>query len=559
MCDILNFSFTFSIKLKWEVIHMHNKRNNLKRFFAGIIALSSALTMSVLSFDKVFAENYTPTQYKLYDPDDDQRETRATYNYTDKNKSETTSPASGTRSSETVPSAETSSSTAADTTPAPSSAAASSNNNSNTGGSAALADVEWPEAPALVSKQAILMDADTGAILYEKDAYKRNYPASTTKILTGLLVVRNTALSETVTFSKKAADSVEDGDASLGMKEGEKLSVEQALSGLLLYSANEIAYGLAEHVSGSLDAFVEKMNDEAKKAGALDTHFTNASGLYNANHYSTPYDMALIARTCFNNPTFLQIDSRETYTIPATNLTNEPRSFTNRNKLLPGLMYGYTYCVGGKTGYLPEGGYTYVSYAEKDGNRLIAVCFDSTEDDRFADAEKLFTWGYKNFSKVSLSRSTITSPYSADSYLNPPRFTSNGLSRTFDASFVTLPNNADLSDVKISRDEKHTRAVSSTGVNIPVLFTYGTHTVGTASLAYTTSDSISGLSSLLPLEKADTGGVHYKVHKALPVDLRILITIGIIGLIAFLIISARKKREAHEEEMRKKRERRKRT
>ena len=120
-------------------------------------------------------------------------------------------------------------------------------------------EIKWPEAPELVSGAAILMDADTGAILYEKNAYERNYPASTTKILTGLLVAQNNALSDVVTFSSEAANSVSLEDATLATKPGEQYTVEQALHGLLLYSANEIAYGLAEHTSGSLSAFVDKM------------------------------------------------------------------------------------------------------------------------------------------------------------------------------------------------------------------------------------------------------------------------------------------------------------
>ncbi len=532
---------------------MHNKKSNLKGFLVGFTAIASVFTISSLNVKGVFAEEPT---YKLYDEDDTGTGTQ----------SNTTNPYLNTSTQATSP-PETESTTKSSSTPTTSInntsttesnvTSSDSDNSATSNGSSAYADLTWPTAPNLVSKQAILMDADTGAILYEKNAYKRNYPASTTKILTGLLVARNAALSETVTFSKKAADSVEDGDATLSIKAGEQLSVEQALSGLLLYSANEIAYGLAEHVSGSLDAFVDQMNEEAKKAGALDTHFANASGLYDANHYSTPYDMALIARTCFNNPTFLQIDSQETYTIPPTNMTNEPRTFSNRNKLLPGLDYGYAYCVGGKTGYLPEGGYTYVSYAEKDGQRLIAVCFDSTSDDRFFDAETLFNWGYKNFSKVPLSRTTIADPYSASSYLNPTRFSSGKLVRAFDASYVTLPNNADISDVKLSKDDKHSSEASSSNVTIPVLFTYGNHTVGSANLTYTASDSASGISNLLPLE-SKSSATGYKVNKALVVDLRFLIVLGIIGIVVFIVVTRKRQHEERQKEINRKRERRKR-
>ena len=403
--------------------------------------------------------------------------------------------------------------------------------------------LEWPEAPDLVSGAAILMDADTGAILYEKNAHEKNYPASTTKILTGLLVCRNAGLSEDVTFSKEAAGSVEFGDATLSTKEGEVYTVEQALYGLLLYSANEIAYGLAEHVSGSYDAFIDLMNKTVEELGAHDTHFANSSGLYDDEHYSTAYDMALIARMCFNNPTFLTIDSTAKYTIPPTNKTNEERVFFNRNLLLPERPYAYEYCVGGKTGYLPEGGYTYVSYAEKDGMRLIFVGFNSTADDRFADAKKSFEWGFDNFSKVSLAGSSLTAAYSDNSYLSSKRYNGNKMYKTFDSSFVTLPNSAELSDATLTRDPDESTVYSSDKITVPVNFSYGDHSVGKASLSYNASTLGETNMGMLPVKKAAVNPVEYKTKKAFVVDLRILIAIGVGLLIVYIIYTAKKRAE----------------
>ena len=154
--------------------------------------------------------------------------------------------------------------------------------------------VSWPQAPDITCESAILVDADTGSILYEKDAHRKCYPASTTKILTGLLTIENCNLSDTLTFSTAAANSINPiEDANLGMKAGEELTVEQALYALLLYSANEVAYALAEKVAGSIDAFVDMMNNKARELGAIETHFANASGLYNPNHYTSAYDMAI--------------------------------------------------------------------------------------------------------------------------------------------------------------------------------------------------------------------------------------------------------------------------
>ena len=400
-------------------------------------------------------------------------------------------------------------------------------------------EIKWPEAPDLVSGAAILMDADTGAILYEKNAYERNYPASTTKILTGLLVAQNNALSDVVTFSSEAANSVSLEDATLATKPGEQYTVEQALHGLLLYSANEIAYGLAEHTSGSLSAFVDKMNEAAKNAGALDTHFANASGLYDPNHYTTAYDMALIARMCFNNPTFLTIDSATTYTIPPTNKTKEARVFSNRNLLLPGRTYGYEYCVGGKTGFVGEGGYTYVSYAMKNGMRLICVCFKSTADGRFKDARSLFEWGFKNFTKVPITGTALISQFSTISYLSSTRFNSNNVVSGFNGSYVTLPKDTSLGQVTISGDSKHNVQSTDNKVDVPINFMYGDHVVGTADITFTSKEDTQNESSLLPYaENSNASGS----TQPFAVVINIWIIIIAVAAAAVIIFFIRRKR-----------------
>ena len=289
-------------------------------------------------------------------------------------------------------------------------AAQTTQNSQNTQTTKNTQEYDWPQAPDIVAQSAILIDADTGAILYEKDAHAKGYPASTTKILTGLLTIENCGLDETVTFSSAAANSVTYEDASLGTKAGEQYSVEQALYGLLLYSANEIAYGLAEHVSGSLAAFTELMNKRAKELGAINTHFANASGLHDVNHYTTAYDMAMIAKGCYNNSTFVNIDSTSTtYTIPPTNKTDTARNFKHRHLMLKGRQYYYEYCKGGKTGFTDQAGYTLVTFAEKDDMRLICVCFKSGDKERFTDTRSLFDWGFANFKKITASGGTISS------------------------------------------------------------------------------------------------------------------------------------------------------
>lgn len=196
-------------------------------------------------------------------------------------------------------------------------------------------EVSWPDAPEVNSSSCILVDADTGSILFERNSHEKCYPASTTKILTGLLTIENCNMDDVVTFSQAAATSINIyEDANLGCKVGEQFTVNQLLHGLLLYSANEMAYALGEHVAGSIDAFVDMMNSKAKELGALNTHFANASGLYNTNHYTTAYDMAMIARGCYNNASFVSIDSTaDAYVIPATNMSAQ-RTIRHRHKML---------------------------------------------------------------------------------------------------------------------------------------------------------------------------------------------------------------------------------
>lgn len=344
----------------------------------------------------------------------------------------------------------------------------------------------YPVAPDLYSQNAILIDADTGAILYEKNAREKSYPASTTKILTGLLACENDTLSDTITFTAEAANSVTFGDATLGFLRGEQLTVEQALYGLLLYSANELAYMLAQYTAGSLSAFVDMMNERAQAVGAKDTHFANASGLYDANHYTTAYDMALIARECFKNPTFMQIDSTTYYEIGPTNKTDTTRKFNNRNKLLPGLSHGYEYCTGGKTGYIDEGGDTYVGSAEKNGMRLIVVLFRSGENERFDDAESLFEWGFNNFSHYQLSSVPSAANFTSTGFLSSASLAKSSSTFGFTTSYITAPNGTDISNVTMGPDTTDTSSfdvVSS--IATPVTFTLGSHTVGTSTLQLT--------------------------------------------------------------------------
>ncbi|WP_349947702.1 serine hydrolase [Lacrimispora sp. BS-2] len=252
------------------------------------------------------------------------------------------------------------------------------------------ADIKQPE---IQSEGAVLMDASTGTLLYSKNGETRYYPASITKLMTALLVVEKSNLSETVTFSKAATTNLESGAVTLGLTEGDKLTVEQSLYGLMLKSANEVANGLAEHVSGSVGAFSALMNARAKELGCTGTNFVNPNGLNSSSHYTTPHDMALIARAAYQNETVRKVSSTLSYQIPATKKASA-RTVTMGHKMInPGDSRYYPGVIGGKTGYTSLAGNTLVTCVEKNGVRLIAVIMKS-KSTHYEDTKSLLDYGF---------------------------------------------------------------------------------------------------------------------------------------------------------------------
>jgi len=373
---------------------------------------------------------------------------------------------------------------------------------------ASTAAVEWPAEPATVAGSAILIDADTGAVLYDKSSHTKAYPASITKLMTALLTIENCSLDEVVTFSQTAAKSVIPGvDANIATKVGEQYTVDQSLHALLLSSANEVAYGLAERVAGSLAGFTDMMNARAKELGALNTHFNNASGLSDPNHYTTAYDMAMIGRVCFTNSTFLSIDSFVgNYKLGPTNLTPEIRSLHSTNLMFKGQQYYYQYCKGGKTGFTDESGYTLISYAEKDGMRLICVVMKEPKaDDRYVDTKALFEYGFNNFKKVSISNSDVSSLFNNSNYYNSKVYGNSTINFSMDASYVDLPNNATLTDVGLMLDNSTNATTDDTAnydYTAKLNFTYNGNTIGNANLLVNTKSTIIK-SENLPYIKSD--------------------------------------------------------
>ena len=258
----------------------------------------------------------------------------------------------------------------------------------------ALAAPDWPSGVSIQAESGIVIDADTGTVLWGQNIHNQYFPASITKIMTALIVIEKCSLDETVTFSHNAVFNVEAGSSNAGINEGDKLSVKDCLYALLLKSANESANALAEHVAGSTEAFADMMNAKAKELGCTDTHFANPSGLNNPEHYTSTYDMALIARAAFLNPTFEEIDSTTYYKLPPNSINPEGLTIYPGHKMLKkSTPYYYPGIVGGKTGYTTLAGNTLVTCAERDGVRLIAVIMKS-KSTQYTDTSALLDYGF---------------------------------------------------------------------------------------------------------------------------------------------------------------------
>lgn len=255
----------------------------------------------------------------------------------------------------------------------------------------------------------IAMDMDTGTILYGKNHTSKIYPASTTKILTAILTIENIDLKKSITVSQNAYNSTPYGSSVMGVKAGETFTVEELLYGLMLPSGNDAAIVLAEAVSGSVDNFVYLMNMKLKELNLNDTHFVNPHGFHDDNHYSTATDMANLLKYCLQNDTFKKIISTLEYTIGPTNLTKEPRTLRNTNRICDPLYTNiyYEYILGGKTGYTIEANGTFVGYGSKDDKNIILCTFNGSQNingnqGRFLDATKLAKYCFDNFKKETI-------------------------------------------------------------------------------------------------------------------------------------------------------------
>ncbi|MCR5272469.1 MAG: D-alanyl-D-alanine carboxypeptidase [Lachnospiraceae bacterium] len=340
------------------------------------------------------------------------------------------------------------------------------------------AEEYWPEGPAVQSNAAIVMDVDTGTILYEKNINDVHYPASITKIMTTLLAIENSDLSEVVTFSQDAVYNTE--GSGIARDVGEEMTMEQCLYAVMLESANECAYAVGEHVAGDITSFVNMMNERATELGCLNTHFNNSNGLPDEAHYTSAYDMALIAREAFKNETFRVICGTKTYTIPFTNKhTDEETYLRNHHQMLYPLKtsaYLYDYCLGGKTGYTTAANSTLVTYAEKDGMTLVCVVLDATSPAHYEDTTALFDFCFANFHIVDVADNVSTNDISTTHITENESFVS-----VDSSAKIILPIAANYEDAtsEVVYDEENEDVLAS------ISYTYAGHNVGEADIVTT--------------------------------------------------------------------------
>lgn len=391
----------------------------------------------------------------------------------------------------------------------------------------------WPDNISISSGAAIVVELETGTVLYEKDADTSYYPASITKVMTALLALENCDLDEVVTFSEEAVYKNEGDTSHIAREVGEKMTMENCLYGMMLESANECAWAIGEHVGGgSMDEFVNMMNAKAKELGCTGTHFANPNGLPDPDHYVTARDMSLIARAAYQYPEFRKISSTRAYTIPADN-KKEAYSCNNTHGMISnhrGSSHLYEYALGGKTGYTDEAGNTLVTFAEKNGMTLLCVILNSSNPAHYNDTESLFEYCFQNFSIYPVADHVNLTDKSNQAALGSLSDKID-LIRVDKDGVVVLPNTASFSDAKatVAPADKDSDAVAK------ISYTYAGKQVGGANVIYEKNTKATYPFHNIP---ADQGGSKVKYFR---IDFKtILLVVCIIGLLllAVLVINA---------------------
>lgn len=319
---------------------------------------------------------------------------------------------------------------------------------------------EWPQGPGIYGDAGIVMDAETGAVLYGKNIDQQEYPASITKLLTALLAFEYCDMTEDVVITAESLTCLGDGYASIGLKEGNVISMEQALYAMLLASSNEVAYAVGETVAKTQGEdyqwFIDEMNRKVEELGGTNSHFVNTNGVHEEDHYTCARDMALIAKELFDYPEFFTICQTTSYTIPAS-VTTEEHIFQQKHEMLvPGYSDYYEYAVGGKTGYTTEANNTLVTMADNGEMKLVCVTLKVFPGHVYSDTKALLDYGFSNFQHMAID---------VDG--------SQGIEKILDTASVTIPSGFELSSLK--SDLEQVTGGNSTAI---LSYTYEDNPVG---------------------------------------------------------------------------------
>ncbi len=298
----------------------------------------------------------------------------------------------------------------------------------------------WAQGPQIYSEAGIVMDIDSGAILYAKNIDDKHYPASITKVMTALVALQHYEMDETVTFTWDDVGFLEYGDAHIGIKPDEQVGMEDCMYGMLLASANEVSHAIGAHMEGGYEEFVRIMNETSDALGCQNSNWKNTHGLHDPEHYTSCRDMALIGSEVFQYEKFREITNTYQHTIPVTNITNETRTFQQYHQMLRDWTDRYyEYCVGGKTGYTDQALTTLVTFATKDDTNLVAVVMRTHGGggNAYVDTRAMLDYAFDNFSKVEITAEHVDTEK---------------ISEIDEGAYVMLPNGISMSDLTITVD-----------------------------------------------------------------------------------------------------------
>lgn len=389
---------------------------------------------------------------------------------------------------------------------------------------------EWPQGPGIYGDAGIVMDAETGAVLYGKNIDQQEYPASITKLLTALLAFEYCDMTEDVVITAESLTCLGDGYASIGLKEGNVISMEQALYAMLLASSNEVAYAVGETVAKTQGEdyqwFIDEMNRKVEELGGTNSHFVNTNGVHEDDHYTCARDMALIAKELFDYPEFFTICQTTSYTIPASATTEEHIFQQKHEMLVPGYSDYYEYAVGGKTGYTTEANNTLVTMADNGEMKLVCVTLKVFPGHVYSDTKALLDYGFSNFQHMAID---------VDG--------SQGIEKILDTASVTIPSGFELSSLK--SDLEQVTGGNSTAI---LSYTYEDNPVGRLQVQVDKGASFEEAGAQEEEEASDSG-----VGKVLLVG--VVVIVLILGILLLFTAWCRRQRRRRRRGRRRRRRR----